>query len=183
MKFNYFIPLLSLFLLFTSCEEDEQAPPLYKHALNFDIDHGVINPQSYIEVADAHSGKKISRADVGTNFGFGYSMSLPDSLTGRTVIIDVDGWVRTGDLSNGCELIVSANSRDSLMLWMGCGAKQLMKAPNEWTNVKHTVILNPNLTSKPDLIISILAHNVDAKSFFDVDDLKITFSEQGSPNN
>lgn len=168
------------FGLFSCMEESE--PRLFRQTQIFDIDNGVFNTNSYIESGDAHSGKKISRADSGSNFGFGYSTFLPDSLVGKELAVDVDLWVRTGDLTNTCEFIVSANSNDSMLVWQGCGVKNSIKAPGEWSNVIYTVNFPSSLTSMPNFKISLLAHNIDAKSYFDIDDLKFTIYEKTSGN-
>lgn len=172
------ILLLSMItsFFFISCQEEEE-PALFKQTQIFDIDNGVFNTNTYVEGPDAHSGKRFSRADVGNNYGFFYSYILPDSLIGKNVAVDLNVWVRTGDLSNGCEFVVSASSKDSIILWQGSGVKNAIKAANEWTNVNTTVIISSELTAKPNFKITLLAHNGDAKSFFDVDDLKVTFYE------
>ncbi len=169
------IPFLAFALL--SCQEEEE-PQLFSQAQIFDIDNGVFNTNSYIEAGDAHSGKKFSRADVGNNFGFGYAYNIPDSLAGKELFVDVDAWVRTGDVSNGCELILSASTKDSIVLWTGCGAKKVIQAPNQWSNVVATIAIPANLTALPNFKITVLAHNAEAKSYFDVDDLKFTVYEK-----
>lgn len=177
MKNLLYLIITTLFL--TSCE-DEIAPPLYKYSQNLDFDHGLLNYPSYREGVDAHSGKIFSRADSAVNFGFGYSYNLPDSLIGKNLFIQMDSWVRTGDISNYCELVISARSGDSLMLWQGSGVRELIRSPNEWTNIKALVSLPGTMTSKKNFCVVILAHNIDAKSYFDVDDVNITFFEQGA---
>lgn len=178
--YKIIIAILIAFLL-SACEEDKE-PESFTQTQVFDIDNGVFNTNTFIEVSDAHSGKKISRADVGNNYGFGYSYLLPDSLIGKDISVDVDVWLRTGDISNNCEFIVSAKSRDSIVLWQGCGSKNFIKAPNQWFNVFSTINIPGSLTSLPDFKIISLAHNSDAKSYFDVDDLKITISERNGTN-
>lgn len=177
MKKLLALAIISFFL--TNCE-DEAGPSKYKYVQNLDFDHGLLNYPSYRDGADAHSGRIFSRADSAVNFGFGYSYTIPDSLVGKNLFIDIDAWVRTGNIANFCELIVSARSGDSLMLWQGCGARETIKAPNEWANIKRLIALPSGMTSKKNFSVVILAHNIDAKSYFDVDDAKLTFFEQGA---
>lgn len=176
MKLKSLLSICLVTAIFISCQ-DEPEPSLFKQQLSFDIDNGVMNTNTYIEANDAHSGKKYSRADVGNNYGFGYTYFLPDSLIGKLISVDVNAWVRTGDLSNKCDLIVSASSRDSVLLWLGTGSDKVMTAPNQWSNVSSVINLSPELTSKPNLRIMILSHNMDAKSYFDVDDINVTIYE------
>lgn len=171
-----FIPVISALIL-TACQEEPE-PLSFTQTQLFDIDHGVFNTNTYIDGPDAHSGKKFSRADIGNNYGFGYNYVLPDSLIGKDIAMDIDVWVRTGDITNGCEFVVSASSKDSIILWQGCGAPNAIKAANQWSNVISTVDIPSSLTSKPDFKITLLAHNGVAKSFFDVDDLKFTVYEK-----
>ncbi len=180
MKIKNIVILAFVVLGFVACEEEEE-PATFSQTQIFDIDNGVFNTNTYIEVADAHSGKKISRADVGNNYGFGYSYVLPDSLIGKDIAVNIDGWVRSGDLSSNCEFVVSASSKDSILLWQGCGVKNIMKAVNQWSNLNTVIIIPSTLTTKPNIKITLLAHNIDAKSFFDVDDLKVTFYEPTQP--
>lgn len=170
--------LLSLILLLASCVQQDETSATFSYQLSFDFDNGVTNTGSYVFRNDAHSGKAISRADSGVNFGFSYVYLIPDSLIGSNLTLDVDAWVRTGDLNNNCELIVSAFTGDSLLLWQGCGVKSFIKAPNEWTNINSSIKITPLITGNPGVKIKVLAHNVDAKSYFDIDDLKINLREE-----
>lgn len=178
MKKLLTLAIISLFLI--GCEDEEAVQSKFKHTQNLDFDHGLLNYQSYRDGDDAHSGRIFSRADSAVNFGFWYSYIIPDSLIGKNIFVDMDAWVRTGNISNFCEIIVSVRSNDSLMLWQGCGVRDIIKAPNEWANVKGLVSIPSSMTSKNNLCISILAHNIDAKSYFDVDDARIVFFEQGA---
>ncbi len=168
----------ALVALLTSCVQQDENVQTFSYPLSFDFDNGVTNTSSYVFRDDAHSGRVISRADSGVNFGFSYIYAVPDSLIGRNLTLDIDAWVRTGDLNNNCELIVSAYTGDSLLLWQGCGVKSFLKAPNQWTNIRSSVGISPALTGNAGVKIKVLAHNVDAKSFFDVDDLNINLREE-----
>jgi hypothetical protein len=158
-----------------SCSE-EISTQKYRHVETIDLDHGLFNLHTIIE-GDAHSGKKFSRADVGNNFGLGYSLALPDTLIGKSMAVNVSGWTRTGDLSNGCDLVLTVTSNDSILLWSGCMAKEVMKNPNEWSFVSKEFVLPTEMTSKNNVYINVMAHNVEAKSFFDVDDIKVEYKE------
>jgi len=87
-----------------------------------------------------------------------------------------------GDLTNNADIIMSAFVGDSCKLWLGFGAKEFIKEPNKWTNVKGRFNLSPAITSAENLKITVMAHNIDAKSYFDVDDLKIMFTEEDENN-
>lgn len=177
MKLKSILSLSVLSIFFIACQEEPE-PLSFSQTQVFDIDHGVFNTNTFIEGPDAHSGKMFSRANAGNNFGFGYSYILPDSMAGKDVAVDIDVWVRTGDVANGCEFVVSASSKDSIVLWVGCGVPKVIKTANQWSNVISTVDIPSSLTSKPDFKITLLAHNGMAKSFFDVDDLKFTIYEK-----
>lgn len=177
MKLKSILSISLLSIFFIACQEEPE-PNLFKQQLSFDIDNGVFNTNTYVDGNDAHSGKKFSRADVGNNFGFGYTYILPDSMVGKDIAVDVDAWVRTGDISNGCEFVVSASSKDSIVLWAGCGVPKVIKTANQWSNVIATVDLPAQLTAMPGFKITLLAHNGEAKSFFDVDDVKCAIYEK-----
>ena len=81
--------------------------------------------------------------------------------------------MRSGDVTNHNDIIVSLTKRDSILFWGECVAKEFIKDPDRWCEVERTICLPINLTSKGDVFINIMAHNADAKSYFDVDDLKI----------
>lgn len=165
-------------VILMSCEGGEEHVNLFRHVEKLDIDHGVLGWNTYME-GDAHSGNLFSRTGPGANFGFGYNYVLPDSLKGETVVVDVNAWVRSGDLSNNCELIISAAGRDSLLLWQGLGIRNAIKNANEWTNVKGTAILPAHMTYLNPFIVKVMAHNIDAKSYLDVDDCEIVISQEG----
>lgn len=179
MKQKLFIFLALGFLGFSSCEQEEELlGENFSFTQVFDMDNGITNTLSYKEGADAHSGKWFSRTDSAVNFGFAYTYILPDSMMGRTVDLSAEGWVRTGDLSNNCELVVSVTTPDSVYIWVGCGVKNAIKNPNEWTYVNTNFRVGQEITSNPNLKFTILAHNVDAKSYFDVDDVKLCIKEE-----
>jgi len=179
MKQKLFIFLTLAFLGFASCEQEEELlSQNFSLTQVFDMDNGITNTTSYKEGNDAHSGKWFSRTDSAINFGFGYSYILPDSLMGRALDLSVEGWVRTGDVKNNCELVISVSTQDSLYIWVGCGVKNAIKNANQWTLVSNNFRIGQEITSKPNLKITVLAHNVDAKSFFDVDDVKLSIKEE-----
>lgn len=179
MKHKLLAILCLIFFVFSSCEQEEELlSQNFSYTQVFDMDNGVTNTTSYIEGNNAHSGKWFSRTDSSVNFGFGYSYILPDSLMGRAVDLSVEGWVRTGDIKNNCELVISVSTPDSLYIWVGCDVKNAIKNPNEWTFVSNSFRVGPEITSKPNLKFTILAHNVDAKSYFDVDDVKLSIKEE-----
>ncbi len=162
-------------ILIVSCSS-EPVKEKYRHVETIDFDKSFLNLNTLIE-GDAHTGKKFSRADVGNNFGFGYTYAIPDSLKGKDLVVSINAWVRTGDLGNNCDLVLSCTSSDSILLWTGCGIKESLKNPNEWTLISKTIPVNANLTAKNNFFINVLGHNIDAKSFFDIDDLVVEYKE------
>jgi hypothetical protein len=56
-------------------------------------------------------------------------------------------------------------------------AKEVMKNPNEWSFVSKEFVLPTEMTSKNNIYINVMAHNIEAKSFFDVDDIKVEYKE------
>ncbi|HRD37550.1 MAG TPA: hypothetical protein PLC65_02860 [Bacteroidia bacterium] len=182
LKKNLVILSFLTLIGFSSCEHDESKTVSFAYQQNFDFDNGPFNYNTIIENPSAHSGNKICRVDSGFNYGFGYSYFLPDSLFGKEIVVNLDAWVRSGDLTNNADIIMSAFVGDSCKLWLGFGAKEFIKEPNKWTNVKGRFNLSPAITSAENLKITVMAHNIDAKSYFDVDDLKIMFTEEDENN-
>ena len=179
--YKVLIPALFAVLLI-SCSDDEVASPLMKHVVKFSMDD-ILNPHTVVENANAHSGKRICHVDSGSNFGFGYSFSIPDSLVGKAINVDVDAWVKTGKLENKCDIVVSVtDDKEAILLWTGLNAKESIVSPNEWTRVVKTIGLSQELLSKNNLKINVIAHNLDAISYFDIDDLIITYSEPNNTN-
>jgi hypothetical protein len=175
------LSLLTLGLIIISCEGGEIKKETFKHKETIDMDHGLFNYNSIIE-GDAHSGKKFSRANAGNNFSLGYSYQLPDSLKGKSIAVNVTGWVRTGDLTNTCDIAVTATSNDSILLWTGCNIKEFIKNANEWTQISRSITFTPDITSKGNVYFNVMGHNIDAKSFFDMDDLNVEYVEVVSVN-
>jgi hypothetical protein len=173
----FFMAVLGTVVLMTSCDGPE--PPAFRQVTAIDLEygHGLFNYQTVIEGTDAHSGKRFARLEPGTNFGLGYAYLIPDSLKGKVLSVNITAWTRTGDLSNTCDLAVTCTSNDSITLWSGCNAKEFMKNPNEWSQVVRSIIVSREVTAKPNSYINVMMHNVDAKSYFDMDDLKIEYLE------
>ncbi len=163
-------------LILVSCGEDNSKAPLFKHNVILNMDN-IANANTIVPSETAHSGKNICRIDSGQGFGIGYTFSLPDSLIGKTIAIDLDAWLRSGKTENNCEIICSVTQRDSVLFWQGFGAYTVMKTANEWSNLKNTIILPTSITDKPNLLITVAAQNVGKLSYFDVDDLNIKYYE------
>lgn len=172
---SFFMAVLGTIILMTSCSSTEVAP--FRQVTNIDLDHGIFNYQTVIEGTDAHSGKKFARVDSASSFGLGYSYLIPDSLRGKVISVTIDAWTRTGDMSNNLDVVVSCTTNDSIALWTGCNAKEFMKNPNEWSNMVRNIIIPATITSAPNTYINVMMHNIDAKSYFDMDDLKIEYLE------
>lgn len=171
----YFGIIVLFVSLLSSCSE-EAPRQKFKHVETIDLDRSFINLQTIIE-GDAHTGKKFSRADVGNNFGLGYSYLIPDTLKGKDLLVTINAWVRTGDLGNNCDVILSSTSNDSILLWTGCSIKDFLRNPNEWTTITKSVVVPAAVTSKNNAYINVIGHNIDAKSFLDIDDLVIEYKE------
>lgn len=157
-----------------SCDNAPQAT--FKHVETLDWDHGIINPNMIVS-GNAHSGNKFGRADTGQTFGPGYSYKIPDSLIGHNINVKIDGWVRSNNLDNNYDLILSCSAGDSLMVWNGLGIKDVIKTPNEWVNFSKSFSLTTQNTNLPNTYISVIIHNIDAGSIVDLDDLIITYTE------
>ncbi len=162
-------------LVFFGCGDDEKNAPLFKQIENLNMDN-ISNYNTIVESSTAHSGKKICHIDSGNRFGLIYTFLIPDSLVGKNLVVNISAWIRTGNLNNNCDIICSVSRNDSILLWQGCNPKAILKTPNEWSNLTQGFVLNPKLI-KPNTTIYILLDNVDAKSYFDIDDLVITYSE------
>jgi hypothetical protein len=171
----FFILPFAAMLVLNSCSEEEVQIP-FRHVQEIDLDHGVLNYQTVVD-GDAHTGKKFSRITPGNNFGLGYSYALADSLKGKAIAVTVNAWVRSGDLANNVDLAVTATQGETVLQWSGCNMKEFIKNPNEWTKVSRTIVVPSETTSKGNIYLNVIAQNIDAKSFFDVDDLNIEFTE------
>lgn len=169
-KLSYILLIPVLF--FISCGDDEVKPIPFSQVEVFDMDHGVFGTNSIIEGADAHSGKKFSRADINNTYGIGYTYALPDSLQNDTISVNINAWVRKGDLTNSGEIVVSVGNKDSVFLWLPCSAKDVISNVNQWSQLERVINLPLNVTSREGLFITVMSTNLDGKSFFDVDDLR-----------
>lgn len=182
-KILFNLLVISAPFFFVTCVNEEPKPETFSHYANFDFDRGLFNTQTIIEGNDAHSGTKYSRATTGNNFGIGFSYSLPDSLKGKQVYVSVNAWTRTGDVANANDIILSLTKNDSILLWVNCNFREFLKNANEWTDCKRIISLPSNLTDLDNVFINVMAHNIDAKTYFDVDDLSIRYFESDSLTN
>ena len=172
----FFMASVAALPFFTACEGAGESASGFRHIEIVDPDHGLMNSQTFIEGADGHTGRRFSRADSINPFGMGYSYLIPDSMIGKAITVSVDAWVRSGDLSHGCELVVSCVTKDSLTLWQVCGVRDFLKNPNEWTNVTKSIDIPANI-SKSSTYINVLTHNAEPRSYIDIDDLKIEYTD------
>ncbi|MGZ3883611.1 MAG: hypothetical protein ACXVP0_01470 [Bacteroidia bacterium] len=139
------------------------------------------NLNTIVESPTAHSGKNVSRIDSGKDFGLIYTYNIPDSLVGKQLAVSVNAWVKSGNIENPGDLICSiTNSRDSIMMWNGFGSKNVLTAPNQWANLTSTLTISKDITSKANITISVIAFN-SGKSYFEVDDLNISYFELNNP--
>lgn len=171
-----FVLILASSLLLVSCGDDQIEPQSFKYSQNFTMDN-FGNPHTIIESPSAHSGKKICHLDSGAIYGFSYSYNIPDSLVGHSLTCYVDAWARTGKLDNKCSIVCSVtNGKDSILVWKAIDALPLIKNADEWVNLSGSFPL-----SEQEILfggkITIMCMNNSALSYFDVDDLKITYSE------
>jgi hypothetical protein len=177
----FFATVLGTLTLMTSCDGGS-ASAAFRQVETIDMDHGIFNYHSIIEGTDAHSGKKFARVDSGAGFGLGYIYQIPDSLKGKVLTVNIDAWTRSGDLSNVCDIVVTCNSGDSTSFWTGCAINEFMKNPNEWSHVVRTLTIPASVTSLGNTNINVMMHNIDAKSYFDMDDLKVEYREVSEIN-
>lgn len=174
MNFKNLIALFALGVLMWSCGDDQVSVPRFRQSIQLDMDN-IANYNTVRPDPAPHSGHSICHVDSGSNFGVCYVFSIPDSLVGRQISVDMNAWIRTGNLQNNCDIICSVTQGDKIKQWTGLSNKKL-QAPNEWTSVSGSALVNDSLM-KPDTKISIIVQNTDAKSYMDVDDLNINFSE------
>jgi len=173
----YLISSLSIIIfLFVSCGDDEIQSAPFNQSINLNMDN-FNNMITIVESASAHSGKKICHLDSGQNYGFYYTLNIPDSLIGKDLVVSIDSWVRTGKKDNKCGIICSVvNAKDSILQWQSLEASTVVAQPNEWANLNGNIVVPGNLMifgSK----VNVMCFNSQGASYFDVDDLKITYSE------
>ena len=116
-----------VFLALIACDNNFENEKLFSHYESLDFDNGLFNYNTIVSGNDAHSGTKFSRTNVGINFGIGYSYTLPDSLKGKPISININAFIRNGDLTNANDIIVSLTRKDSILFWTGCNAKEFLK--------------------------------------------------------
>jgi hypothetical protein len=164
-------------IIFSSCGDDAIEPTSFRQSLDFNMDN-IGGLQTILESSTAHSGKKICHVDSGSVYGFYYTFNIPDSLAGHAVTCSIDAWARTGKLDNACSIACSVSSeKDSVLVWTTIDALSFIKTPNEWANVNGTFVFPGNVIVFGGKI-NILCLNDKASSYFDVDDLKVTYSQE-----
>lgn len=172
----FFYPILTFGLLLVSCSDDSIESSSFNASINLNMDN-FNNIQTVIESPAAHSGKMICHLDSANHYGFFYSFSLPDSLVGKGIKVSIDSWVKTGNKENKCSIICSVtNNRDSILTWQAIDASSVISEANHWANLKGDFNLNETILVYGSKI-NIMCFNNDAISYFDVDDLYITYSE------
>lgn len=170
MKIKFLIAAGFLVLLY-SCSDEEAVKVSFRHVEVMDMDHGVFNTASIIEGDAPHSGKKFSHTDSLNAYGIGYTYVIPDSLRNDTITLNVNAWVRKGDLNDNGDIVVSLTNKDSILLWLGCDAKNVVTAINTWSQIDKTFKLPINITSREGVYLNVMSFNNGAKKNFDVDDL------------
>ncbi len=170
MKIKFLIPV-ALFLIGSSCTDDEAQKVPFRHVEILDMDHGVFNVNTIIEGDAPHSGKKFSHTDSANAYGIGYSYCIPDSLKGDTISLNISAWVRKGNLSDNGDIVVSVTNKDSILVWLGCNSKDFITTVNTWSQVERTFKLPIKTTSREGVYINVMSFNNTAKKNFDVDDL------------
>jgi hypothetical protein len=164
-------------LCLMSCGDDFIKSAPFKHVEILSMDN-LRNLNTIIESPTAHSGKNVCHVDSGQNYGLIYDYLLPDSLVGKQLAISFDTWVKTGKVENNCGILCSiTNSKDSVIFWQHMSASEFIHASNEWNSMKNSFAIPLEVTSTPNIKISIIPLNADAKSYYEVDDLIITFNE------
>lgn len=177
MKIKFLIPLAALFICY-SCSDEESKKIQFKHVEIIDLDHGVFGTHSIIDGMDAHSGKKFSRTDSANAYGIGYSYLVPDSLKQDSIFLKINAWVRKGDLADNGDIVVSITSKDSILLWLGCDAKNFVTTANTWAQIDKTFALPIKFTSREGAYVNVMSFNNNAKKNFDVDDLIFELKNQ-----
>jgi hypothetical protein len=168
--------LLAAGAFLVSCGDDEVKMPPFRYSQNLDMDN-IKNIMTIRESSTAHSGRNVCHVDSGSNYGIIYTYPVPDSIVGKQLALDVDAWVRTGNVENNCEIVCSVACGDSVTYWGAIQTNEYIKTPNEWTNISKTIVIPKNSTSKPNSSISIITLNRAAKSYLEIDDLKINYYE------
>lgn len=163
----------SLLVLLYSCSDEESVKIPFRHVEVMDMDHGVFNVNTIIEGDNPHSGKKFSRTDSLNAYGIGYTYMIPDSLRNDTITLNVNAWVRKGDLNDNGDIVVSVSNKDSILVWLGCDAKSAVSSVNTWSQIDRSFRLPINVTSRENIFITIMSFNNAAHKNFDVDDLVI----------
>lgn len=177
MNFKKTLLFLASGLILISCGDDEVRSPKFKHIENLNMDN-IRNVSTILESPTAYSGKNICHVDSGKSYGVIYDYLVPDSLVGKQLAVSIDAWVRTGDVANNCGIVCSiTDKKDSVIFWLNTQANDVITTPNEWVNMKSTITIPSDVTSRTDIKISIMPVNVNAKSYFDVDNLLLTYFE------
>lgn len=174
---NLLLFSLILTCFFTvSCGDDSAEASPFKYMVELNMDN-FGNTQTIMENPSAHSGTKICHVDSGQNFGLFYTLNVPDSLIGKALLISIESWIRTGKTDNGCGITCSVTlPKDSILFWHGLDGKTVISQPNEWSNLSGDFNIPSNVMQSGSKI-NIMCLNGDAKSYFDVDDLTILFSD------
>lgn len=175
-KIYLFFSVTLVIALFMGCGDDDVKPAPYKYSMNLNMDN-YNNMLNVVESPNAHSGKKICHLDSGQNYGFFYTLNIPDSLIGKEFSVSVDSWVRSGKKDNKCGIICSVTSaKDSILVWESLEASTVIAQPNEWANLSGKIIIPPTAMMF-GAKINVMCFNSQAASYFDVDDLNVTYAE------
>lgn len=183
MKTKIYLFFSSVLICFfiAGCGDDNVESAAFKHSINLTMDN-LRNLYTIVESPNAHSGKKICRVDSGQHYGLIYTINVPDSIVEKEISVSIDAWVRTGSKDNNCAIVCSVtNAKDSILYWQELSALTVINQPNEWSN------LGGNLTIPSSAIpfntkINVFCFNGSARSYFEVDDLNVTFTEAEKSN-
>lgn len=180
-KIHLLFSFIIIAVFLTGCGDYDMPTAPFRQSVNLNMDN-YNNLITVIESPNAHSGKKICHLDSGQIYGFIYTLNIPDSLIGKDLDVSIDSWVRTGKKDNQCSIICSViNPKDSILMWNVFDASKVIVQPNEWANLYDKVVIPGNLMVFGGRI-NIMCFNSQASSYFDVDDLNMTFSEPEKNN-
>lgn len=120
----------------------------------------------------AHSGNVSSRVDGNHEFSYGYKNSFNRISDTLPKAIDIRAWIFCPDSATNANLVISIDSTDKNIFWLGIPLMDSVPAPNTWKEI-HARIEMPEKASKTNTL-SIYFWTLDKKTFF-IDDFDLKF--------
>lgn len=152
------------------------AKEVKKNALELDLDLTgelmQVNTQSVVQ-DETNPNNNYSKIDTLIKYGYGYKITLPDSLKEKTIKVIISAEVKETEVVTG-EFVVSINEPNmNTLFWGNKAASAQLKELNVWKPFKDSVIIGADKNPKKNSHLYIFNTKLSGGGAFCVDNFKV----------